>query len=106
MPRKQKDPIVEVMQYFETVSPESAKTALEVVTEIVRRRTTVRPGKPGKAEQQLAPPMRSRAEEAAVQTPEPPKAKVRTGRAARPMQITDPGQIVGGLPGIQATVGE
>lgn len=38
MPRKQLDPINEVIDYFETTPIESAKTALEVAGAIIRRR--------------------------------------------------------------------
>jgi hypothetical protein len=49
MPRRQKDPIHDVVDYFETASIESAKIALEVGKAIVSRRggktTTVVKGK-------------------------------------------------------------
>jgi hypothetical protein len=42
MPRRTKDPIAAVMSYFESVPLESAKQALEVGAEIIRRRSVAR----------------------------------------------------------------
>ena len=43
MPRKQQDPIVPVLDYFESQPIDSAKTALSVVTAIVVRRSGGKP---------------------------------------------------------------
>jgi hypothetical protein len=40
MPRKVRDPISAVMQYFETAPIEVARLGLEVASEIIRRRST------------------------------------------------------------------
>jgi hypothetical protein len=58
MPRRQKDPIHDVVDYFETASIESAKIALEVGKAIVSRRggkTTVVKGKTAPAVKKPGP---------------------------------------------------
>ena len=87
MPRKQKDPIIDVMNYFETVSIDAAKLALVVVGGIVQRRssTATRSVKTRDrtlvAPETAAAPLRSRAEEAVSEEPNPldpkPRARVR-----------------------------
>jgi hypothetical protein len=43
MPRRQKDPVIDVINYFESASLDSAKTALSLAREIVQRRTGSKP---------------------------------------------------------------
>lgn len=38
MPRRQKDPVIDVIRYFETAPIESVKTALSLAREIVQKR--------------------------------------------------------------------
>lgn len=114
MPRKQKDPIIDVMNYFETVSIDAAKLALVVVGGIVQRRSSV--PRPRKTAETVSPePLRSRAEEAVAPEPNPldPKPKARTRKprevVTAPMPaapLPSKAEQALALPGIQATVGE
>lgn len=39
MPRKQQDPAIKVLEYFETADPAAAKLVLELCAETLRKRT-------------------------------------------------------------------
>lgn len=105
MPRKVKDPIVPVMQYFETASVESAKTALEVVTEIVRRRSTTKVVVRHTTKVELGglgqpPPVE-------VTPADTPKARVRKPKVEPPSSpLPSRAEQSLSLPGTVATVGE
>lgn len=76
MPRKQLDPINDVINYFETTPLDSARTALEVAGAIVRRRAGMK------------------APSAASATATAPKKPVgRTPRAASPITQEGPGPV-------------
>ena len=85
MPRKQMDPLIAVVEFFETASTEAIQTALTVVTHIVKRRTATK-----------AKPVQTRAATPPVNEAAPitaPKIrKPRGGAAALPGPVSQVGE--------------
>jgi hypothetical protein len=97
-----KDPIVDVMQYFEGASIDAAKTALEVATEIVRRRTSTRV--PRVQTPKDPTPV---TEIQTIDPPAPPKARVRKPKSESPASpLPSKAEQALTLPGVVSTVGD